>query len=715
MTRGLRAAGFALAVLALPACRRPAPPLNLLIVTLDTTRGDRFGCYGYKAAHTPNLDALAAKGIRFDQAVTAVPITLPSHASILTGTYPVFHGIHDNDGYRLDDGVSTLAERLKAGGFETAAFVGSYPLDSQFHLDQGFDAYDDDFQRDWTPAEARARTPLAFGFVERTSDQVNAAASRWLETHGQERFFAWVHYFDPHQPYDPPRPYDTQFAGTPYDGEIAFVDESFGKLLGMLQAKGVLERTIVLVVGDHGESLEQHGELTHASFLYDTTIRVPLLLSVPGRFSPGRRIARQVRTIDLMPTLLELLRLPPSHDAQGKSLVPLLEDPKRPWEEEALLESDFNRFQYGWAPLRGLRTGRYKLIEAPKLELYDLALDPGETRNLVGSQPALVAELRERLSRLAHRMQAPDPARSTGSVSPEAQEKLQALGYVGGGSDASRRAPFPAPEALAVMKNPADQTLVLNIVNVAQEQLRKRRFDTCIAAARNGLAMDESNYRLRVTLAECQAMMGRYDQALQEVARAEALRQDDQESFALEGRIHILRGQLEAGVKALEKAARIAPQFPENLRALATAYVLVGRDREAIQHFEAVLRLDERSWAAHLDIAGAYARTGRLEDARRSYQRALELNPYSPAVLFDVGAFYARVGDAAFARQMFEAVLRIAPDNPAALVSLGELLLADPAQAEAGRERLRRAIEIAPRSPAAKRARELLGEAPPGA
>jgi len=713
VTRVSPAAILALVAVLLPAaCRRASPPANVLLVTLDTTRADRFGCYGHERAHTPHLDAFAARSIQFDQAVTAIPLTLGAHASILTGTYPVFHGVHDNDGYVLDDGLTSLAEALKGQGFSTAAFVGAYPLDSQFHLDQGFDTYDDDFQEDWTPAQAAARTPFSFGYVERRSDQVNAAVSRWLDKHAPERFFLWVHYYDPHQPYEPPKPYDSQFAGSAYDGEIAFMDESFGKLLGMLEAKGVLARTIVLAVGDHGESLEQHGEMTHASFLYDTTIRVPLLLAVPGRFGPGRRIAPQVRTIDLMPTLLALLGLPPSRGVQGKSLVPLLEDPKRPWEEETLLESDFNRLQYGWAPLRAIRTGRYKLIEAPKVELYDLVADPGETRNLAGSQPALAAELRERLSRLAHRMQAPDPGRSTGGqLSPEAREKLQALGYVGAGSDTSRRAPFPTPEALAGMKNPADQALVLNIVNVAQEQLRKRRFDTCIEAARNGLVMDESNYRLRVTLGQCQALQGLYERALQEILRAEALRPEDPEPFALEGRIQVLRGRLPEGLTALEKAARLAPQFPENLRALAAAYALVGRDREAIAHFEAMLRLDERSWAAHLDLAGAYARTGRLEEARSSYQRALELNPYSPAVLFDVGAFYARVGDVAFARQMFEAVLHIAPDNAAALVSLGELLLADPALAESGRERLRRAIQVAPGSASAKRAGELLGEA----
>ena len=323
MTRAGRALLLVLA-LAVPGCRRAAPPMNLLLVTLDTTRADRFGCTGHASAHTPNLDAFARRSVLFEQAMTTMPLTLGAHASIMTGTYPVFHGIHDNDGYVLDAGVTTLAEVLKAAGFETSAFVGAYPLDSQFHLDQGFDTYDDEFQEDWTPAQQEARTPLSFGFLERRSDQVNAAVLRWLEHRGKRRFFTWVHYFDAHQPYDPPRPFDTQFATSPYDGEIAFVDESFGKLLQAFDAAGVLKDTVVVVVGDHGEGLEQHGELTHASYLYDSTLRVPLLIAAPGRFPGGRRIAQQVGTIDLMPTVLELLGLPRSHDVQGRSLVPLV-------------------------------------------------------------------------------------------------------------------------------------------------------------------------------------------------------------------------------------------------------------------------------------------------------------------------------------------------------------------------------------------------------
>jgi arylsulfatase A-like enzyme/Flp pilus assembly protein TadD len=704
---------LAAAVCSAPACRGRGPA-NLLIVTLDTTRADHLGCYGYARAHTPNLDALARSGAQFDDAVTAAPLTLPSHASIFTGTYPLFHGARDNDGYVLDEGVTTLAETLRRQGFTTAAFVAAYPLGAPFNLDQGFDTYDDDFRVDWTDEQQEARTPLSFGFVERKSHQVNAAVRRWLDTHARERFFLWVHYFDPHQPYDPPPRHDAAFPDSPYDGEIAFMDESFGKLLALLEAHGIRDRTLVLVAGDHGEGLDQHGELTHASFLYDTTMRVPLLLSVPGgRYPPGLRIGPQVRTIDVMPTLLELLGVPSPGDVQGRSLVPLLRDPRREWREEALLESRFNELHYGWAPLRALRDGRYKYVEAPTPELYDLGADPGESRNLAASDPARAREMSARLLRLSDAVSAADLGRSAaGQSSPESRAALESLGYVGGGSAATLRAGFPEPEALRLMPDPKDKGLVLMAANLAQERLRKRSYDDCVFHARSGLAMDPGNLRLRTSLAQCLALLGLADRALDELHRAAAFRPDDPEPYALEGRILLWQRRYQEALEPLRKAVTLQPRLVDALRILASAHALAGNDPEAIRRYEAALALDASSWSTNLELANSYARVGRLEDARRAYQRALDRNPYSTAVLLEVGAFYARLGDPEFAREAFEGVLRIAPELPAGHLALGELLVARGGAAAAeGREHLLRAVALGPRSAAGQRAARVLADA----
>ncbi len=703
---------------ALLGCAPTEPAPNLLLLTLDTTRADRFGFAGYQAARTPSFDAFAAeRAVSFANAISAVPVTFPSHTTILTGTFPVFHGVHDNDGYSLDDDVTTLAEILGPQGFTTGAVLAAYPLDSEVNLDQGFDTYDDDYQSDWTAAEVAARGPFSFGFLERKADRVNLAVGRWLEQHWRQRFFLWVHYFDPHQPYDPPPPYDSQFAADPYDGEIAFMDENFGKLLAMLDTRGLLENTIVAVVGDHGEALEEHGEPTHAHFLYDATMRVPLLFAVPGSpgIRPGTRVRSQVRTADVAPTLLELLGLPPGDEMQGRSLVPLLEDPDLEGAPEALLENYYNRFHYGWSRLRGLRTERFKLIEAPSPELYDLMADPGELVNLAAREEQRVAELRDRLYRLARRLGATDPGRSAAAqIDDEARRKLEALGYLGGGSTASERAaPFPGPDELATLIDPKDQTLVLKYLNFINEMLRNRRNDEALPVIRNALALDPENYRLHLQHGRALAALGRWDKALEAVARARAIRPEDAEGFALAGQIHLVRQEYEEALALLARAIELSPRQVRTLQQLGGAYLALGRDQEAISHFEAVLELDDSKWAVLADLAAAYYRTGRWQQAREKLQRALELNPYSSTLRHRIAVFYRAVGNPEFSRQMFEEALRIDPDRLSANLELGELLVAE-GDAEDARPYLERVVELAPESSAGERASELLAGASSG-
>ena len=706
--RGLALALLAAAVL---GCGRSEPRPNLLLITLDTTRADRFGFAGYEAARTPHFDAFAAeRAVVFDNAISAVPVTFPSHTTILTGTFPVFHGVHDNDGYFLDDDVTTLAEILKPQGFTTGAVLAAFPLDSEVNLDQGFDTYDDDYQADWTPAEIAARGPFSFGFLERKADRVNLAVGRWLEKYWRERFFLWVHYFDPHQPYNPPPPYDSQFGADPYDGEIAFLDESFGKLLAMFEERDLLENTIVAVVGDHGEALQEHGEPTHAHFIYDATLRVPLLFAVPGeRLRAGARVAAQVRTVDVAPTLLELLGLPPGPEMQGESLVPFLADPDREGSSEALLENYYNKFNFGWAPLRGLRTERFKLIEAPGLELYDLRQDPAELVNLAPGDSERVAELRDRLHRLARRFGSPDLGRSAAAqIDDETRRKLEALGYLGGGSTASERAaPFPAPEELATLIDPKDKSLVVKYLNFINEMVRGQRFDEALPVIWNALDLNPENFRLHLQHARVLAALGRSEKALEAVGRAQVIQPESAEAFALAGQIHVVRGEYEEALAPWTRAVELRPQEVSSLRQLAAVYLALGRYDEAISHFEAVLELDDSSWTTLADLANAYHRTGRWQEAREKLQRALELNPYSSALRYRIAVFYRDVGNPEFSRRMFEETLRIAPDHLGANLDLGEMLLAA-GETAAGRPYLERVVELAPESSWGERASGLL-------
>jgi arylsulfatase A-like enzyme/Flp pilus assembly protein TadD len=699
----------------LAGCGAAPSPTNLVILSLDTTRADRFGSYGYSSAHTPNFDRFSAGSVRFENAITAAPITLPAHTSIMTGTYPVFHGVHDNDGYVLDDGITTLAEILASEGFVTGAVLAAFPLDSQFNLDQGFASYDDDFQSDWTTAENRARTPLSFGFLERKSDRVNMAVERWLDTNASEQFFLWVHYFDPHQPYNAPPPYDTQFSESPYDAEMAFMDENFGHLMEMLSSRGLMENTIIVVVGDHGEGLGQHGEPTHASYLYDTTMRVPLWIAVPDdEFAAGSAVMSQVRTIDIAPTVLDALGLAAGPEMQGNSLVPLLYNPNHQWNRDALLEANFSWYHYGWAPLRALRSDRWKYVLGPQPELYDVSDDPEEMVNLIERLPEEAAVLNQRLNALVEATAARDLGRSAATVvDADTRLKLEALGYLGGGGDASIRvAPFPGPDELADMVNPMDQWLVMTFANFASEMARMQRIDEAISIAREGLAMDPGNHRLRMVLARVYAMRGLIDRSFEELQAARALQPDDPESYVLAGHIRMAQREFQQAQDEFRQAVERAPQVSAHVFNLGLAYARTGDFEEAISHFQAALELDPNSDNAIQELAKSYSQVGRYEEARESFQRALELNPYSPSVLYNIAVFYRYLGEDDFSRRMFQATLQVAPGHVAAACQLAELLHADGAHPEEVQSLAERTIELAPDSPWAERAQKLLDSQP---
>lgn len=707
-----RIAWCALLVVGLGGCgETPRPAPNVLVVTLDTTRADRFGFAGYEKAGTPNFDRFAAeRAVWFQNAISAVPVTFPSHTSIMTGTYPVFHGVHDNDGYFLDDRVTTLAERLREEGMTTGAVVAAFPLDSEVNLDQGFETYDDDYQADWSEAERAARGPLSFGFLERKADRVNMAVDRWLTEHERDRFFLWVHYFDPHQPYNPPAPFDSRFSGDPYDGEMAFMDEQFGKLLDMLDRRGLTENTIIVVVGDHGEGLDEHGEPTHAHFIYDATIRVPLLMAVPGdRFPAGSRVPPTVRTVDIAPTILDLLGLEPGADMQGRTLVPLMTGAGRDWSEAALIENYYNMFHFGWAPLRGLRTDRFKFIEAPAPELYDLEADPGELTNLAGSHPADVEAMRGRLQDIVGKFEVADLGRSTAAqVDDETRSKLEALGYVSAQTTVSERsAPFPDRADLAARIDPKDRSLILRYVNFLNELMRAQRFDEAVPVARKALALDPDNVKLHLQLARSLAAIGSWENALATIDRALELRPDNVEALVIAGRIQVIRGRPEEALPRFEKAVDLAPHQAGTLQQLAGCLHALGRPEEAIPHFEAVLELDDGNVEALGDLADAYFRTDRWEEAREALQRALALRPYSARIRYRIGVFYRDTGNADFARKIFEEALRINPDFVAAHVELGEVL-EELGDRQGARFHFERVIELVPDSSMADQAKERL-------
>jgi len=397
------------------------PALNLLVITLDTVRADHIGAYGYRLAQTPNLDRLAHEGVMFEQAVTAVPLTLPSHCSLFTGRFPVHHGVHDNSGPPLAPLQPTLASILRASGYRTGAFVASDIVNRTRGLSRGFQTYLGDFP-------VRPGAIPGPGDLRRPANEVVNGALRWLDGPSPRPFFAWIHFYDAHAPYEPPEPFRSQYPGRPYDGAIAFEDSQVGRLIAFLEARGLLDRTIIVVMGDHGEGLGEHGEWTHALFAYDSVLRVPLIIRVPHAPSSGRRVAAVVRSVDVMPTVLDLLGAPAPAAVDGASLAGVMSGRSVEQRLDAFAENMYPSLHFHRAEIRVVRSGRFKLIEGSRPELYDLELDPHELHNLHGSLPGLEERLEHRLREFAATPVAvPVP---TLGPDPDSRARLAALGYI---------------------------------------------------------------------------------------------------------------------------------------------------------------------------------------------------------------------------------------------------------------------------------------------
>jgi arylsulfatase A-like enzyme/Flp pilus assembly protein TadD len=623
-----------LSVLVLVACaapaapreRPPAPP-SVLLITVDTLRADALGFVAGRNG-TPNLDALAAEGFRLPRAVSPVPLTLPAHASLLTGLLPRRHGVHDN-GQVLGRGVPVLAERFAAGGYATAAIVSGYPLRASFGLDRGFARYDD------------ALPVGAEGWRERRAPQATAAALEWLRT-APRPFFLWVHYYDAHDPYDPPAAFRGPGPRGAYDGEVAFVDHAIGALRAGVPER---DRTALLTVftADHGESLGEHGERAHGLFLYDTTVTVPLVVHCPGRVAPGRSDA-PVRLVDVAPTVLELTGSPAWDGIDGVSVVPLLAG-RRQAAEPAFLETEHPWTTYGWAPLAAVRHAGGKYVRAPREELYDLAADPEEQRDLARASPARAAPLRDLLDRFLRR----PAAAATADRDPAVLESLRALGYVGA-------APPTGPP-------PAD------------------------------LADPKDKLRERDALVDAEALLrrGDYTGAL---ARFDAvLRTEPRNRFAtLRSGIALLKCcDPRAAASRLRQSVALDPTQAEGRYALADALTRAGDPSAAIPEWLETVRLQPRRAAAWSNLGTALGRAGRFADAHRAFAEAVALEPEDAQLLAN-RAFAARaIGRQADAARDLERAAALSGESFAFAGSLGLLVLASDGSDETARSWLARA------------------------
>jgi choline-sulfatase len=717
-----------LALVGAAVWRHARLPPHVLLVTIDTLRADHLGCYGDKEAETPVLDGLAGRGTRFAVAVAHVPLTTPSHASILTGLTPLRHGIRDNGRFALPEGIPTLAGLLHQAGYRTAAFVSGFPLDRRFGLGRGFDTYDDRLPHGDDPRRA--------AYVERRADATTEAALRWLAGAAASPappWLLWVHYFDPHAPYEPPGELAARFAQRPYDGEVAFVDGQLGRLLRGLEEKGLAASTLVLVTSDHGESLGEHGEETHGVFVYDSTVRVPWIMAGPG--VPRGRVATTVaRGIDVTPTLLDLVGQPVPSSMEGRSLKKAMAQPLP--DAPAYLESEFTSLQLGWAPLRAWRTAAFKLIDAPRPELYALEADGNEAHNRFAEEPATAAALQ---ASLRAALAVTTPAASAPADAGTA-ERLRGLGYLGGGGSAPATASGRDPkeglvllrriergiaearsdpdlavrELTAALAEDPQMTLARRYRAIAHAQAK--RFPAALADL---LALEKENRTTGedlVLLGECLWRLDRAGDALEALDRAARLLPNSPEPLLGRARTFRSQGREEEAVRSYEEVLARVPDQPEALRGLADIALGRGELQKAAALYDKIQQQDPADLGALIKRGVVAVRAGRLPEAIGLFGRAVEIDPGQAEALLDLGGALAKSGRAAEAVPYLERALKAGPRTPVALNSLGFARL-ESGDTRGGLEALRASLALDPRQPRVAEVGSQLsaGRAPAGA
>jgi choline-sulfatase len=612
---------------------------DIFLVTIDTLRADHVHCYGYERVETPALDGLAKDGIRFAQAFTPSPITNTSHTSILTGLLPTTHGVTDF-GVPLSPAHPTLAELLHQRGYHTAAFIGAVILDSKTlapGLDRGFDFYDN--------FPEHSHTKSHWGRVERRGMDVAQRAEAWLSVHSAGPHFVWVHLYDPHDPYEPPAPYSQLYKDHLYDGEIAYADSALANFIAYLKKHGWYEDSLIVVVGDHGEGLGEHHENTHGIFLYDSTTHVPLIFKLPAANVIGKIkvVDAQVRTTDIVPTVLDLVGASAPQRLDGESMKPYFADADVV-SRIAFGETDYP-LRFGWAPLRSVRTEGFKFIEAPRPELYDLHTDAAELENKYEPWNAQVQKFRGMLAEL--RAKAPPPGPSKGLVEQATIDELKALGYLGR-ADVGSATSVPEPSFLPDPKDKIEEQNLLHSAMIAAE-------DDHEAEARESLEkvvqLDPKSPTALRQLGELELKGGDYAQAAQHLKGAVEARPEDSTAAFDEGQALEKMHDLAGARDALESSLKLMPgQFQARLL-LGQVYLELKNPQEAEDQMEAALLLQPNSTEARLGVANAQIAGGNFAEAVQQLEPLAKTQPRNAEIFELLARAYSGLGKKAEAQQ----------------------------------------------------------------
>jgi arylsulfatase A-like enzyme/Tfp pilus assembly protein PilF len=628
--------------------------LNVLLITIDTLRADALGSYGNTRAQTPSIDRLAAHGVRFDLAHAQNVVTLPSHANILSGLYPLVHGIRDNAGFRFPAGKDTLATLLKARGYRTGAFVSAFPLDSRFGLDRGFDVYDDQF--------SNVDTHTAFVMEERRGSDTVPLAQQWIAAQGGGPFFCWVHVYDPHFPYEPPEPFASQYGSDPYYGEVSATDAALGPLLEPLLQAGANGRTLVALTSDHGESLGEHGEMTHGIFAYEATLRVPLVLFAPRLFG-HRVVADAVRHVDLLATILDAVAQPIPRGLAGHTLLPLAFG-SRQEASASYFESLSSAKNRGWAPLYGLSRGRMKYIDLPIPEIYDLAQDPHETRNLAAAEPQTLEDMQA----LLRPLRSADTGWRKAEESAEIRERLKALGYVTAASAVEKKHYTVEDDPKRLIALDAQ---LQTVIDRYKEGDLKGAMALCEDVVRRRPEMPLAFGQLAFLYREA----GDLESAVAALERSLALDPEDAASAALLGAYLNEQGQALKSIAVLEPYARRPDPDIDVLMALGAAFSQAGRPKDALATFAKVREIDPSNAMALVNVATVHLAAREYGRARELLEGALALNPRVARAHNALGVIAAETGNPNEAIERWKKAVELEPKEFDTVYNLGFILL----------------------------------------
>lgn len=635
-----------LAALLPPACSRNDRP-NILLVTLDTTRADHIAAYGFKQVDTPVLDSLARQGVLFQNAYSHIPMTLPAHTSILSGTYPFYHSVTDNGEFRVPDELLLLPEILKSNGYITAAVISAAVLKNTFNINQGFDFWNEEGLVIPTGGNAL--------LAERRANLTTDTALQWLSSNYKKRFFLWVHFYDPHWPYDPPDPFYQQYSSDEYSGEIAFMDSQLGRIIQFLNDHKLLDKTIIIAIGDHGEGLGEHKERTHSIFIYQATQHIPFIIRVPGIQNPGRKISQVVSQVDVLPTILDFLGLPVPPEVKGQSLKKLITgDEQESQDRQAFMESHFPYLHYGWSELYGIATNRYYFIQAPKPELYDLQNDPAELNNLATQNPKLVKQFQFQIDEIkkASKSNFQELVRKGIELDDQTRRQLEALGYAAGTVTAD-------PEK-ARHKDPKDFADIFELLNTIQNERFSGNFQNLLEKANRILDKDPENVLAAKMRADAFFGMGKYQQGIDALKKAIEQGGQNADYYYTMGLIYLRLNNLAEARAAFEKSLKLNPRKEQTRYYLARLLLNDAKVKQAFQIIDEG-KMRDTGWG-HLFMAAYFSSTpGLAGKADSEFEQAEKLLKKSGLVRREYGLHMLQTGRPRQALERFQKAEELDP------------------------------------------------------